>query len=90
MKKIEIYEPSYLCPSCSKQIDFFENTIREMKRDSLRRPQILEEGGLGDDLHQVVFEGGRMARILCPCKATRKSKEPATGKRKAARKSVTP
>jgi hypothetical protein len=58
----EIFPSSFLC-DCGYQCDFFENTVREIKRLSMKRRQRL---GAGDDRHTVVFEGGKMVDIICP------------------------
>ncbi|TFG42942.1 MAG: hypothetical protein E4H48_03425 [Syntrophobacterales bacterium] len=58
----EIFPSSYRC-DCGYQSDHFENTIRELKRLSMRRPQRL---GADDGEHSVVFRGGEMTAMRCP------------------------
>ena len=60
----EIFPSSYRC-DCGYQSDFCENTITEMKRVSIRRPQRL---GSDDGEHIVVFNGGEgeMTAMWCP------------------------
>jgi hypothetical protein len=58
----EICPSSYVC-DCGYQCDFFENTVREMKQLSARRPQRL---GADDGRHVVVFDQGRMVDLICP------------------------
>ena len=60
----EIFPCSYQC-DCGHQMDVFENTIREMKRDSMRRRSVLADGP-EDREHLIVFEGGTMVDIICP------------------------
>ena len=62
----EIDECSYSC-DCGHQSNFFPRTITDLKHLSLRRVQRLSEGA-GMDEHTIVFEGGRMVKILCPRK----------------------
>jgi hypothetical protein len=58
----EIYPSSYLC-DCGYQSDHFENTITELKRLSMRRPQRL---GADDGAHTIVFNDGKMVAMWCP------------------------
>jgi hypothetical protein len=60
----EIYPSSYLC-DCGHLAEFSEGTIEEMKADSMRRRQVIADGG-GKDEHKVVFEGGEMVDVICP------------------------
>ena len=59
----EIYPSSYEC-DCGQESHFFENTIREMKRMSMKKTVRL----CGDADHSIVFKGGRATEILCPVK----------------------
>jgi hypothetical protein len=59
----EIYPSSYLC-DCGHQSDFFENTIREAKRRSYRKPLRLGDSSANE--HIVVFSKGKMIEIICP------------------------
>ncbi len=55
---------SYLC-DCGYEADFFENTIREMKRMSLKkRVRLVEED------HAIVFDKGKAVEMVCPQKGS--------------------
>jgi len=69
----EIFPSSYVC-DCGFQSDHFENTIRDLKRLSLIRRQVLEAD---DGKHRIIFEGGNMVAMWCP----ETGKEMAAGKR---------
>jgi hypothetical protein len=58
----EIYPSSYV-GDCGYQSDHFENTITELKRFSMRRPQRL---GSEDGAHTIAFDGGKMVAVWCP------------------------
>lgn len=60
----EIFPSSFEC-DCGKRLDFFENTIRGMKRESLRRPCELLDGPEGHS-HRILFEDGEFVTITCP------------------------
>jgi LexA DNA binding domain-containing protein len=62
----EIFPSSYLC-NCGHQLEFSENTVRELKQKSKRKRQWLIET-LADRSreHVVVFDGGKMVDLLCP------------------------
>ncbi len=57
-KEIDI--SSYLC-DCGHESPFFENTIRDMKRLSLKKKVSLQ-----DDHHGLVFHKGKAIEIICP------------------------
>ena len=57
----EIFPSSFEC-DCGHQSDFFERTVNELKKLSLKKRQLL---GDSDD-HIIVFEGGKMVEIRCP------------------------
>ncbi len=58
----EIYPSAYLC-DCGFVCDFFENTVREIKKASNKRRQYL----IADDgMHEVVFCEGGMVDVICP------------------------
>jgi hypothetical protein len=42
---------------------FSENTVREVKDESLRKTVLLEDD---DEKHVIVFKKGQMAYIVCP------------------------
>lgn len=89
----EVDDCSYIC-DCGHRSDFFERTIRDLKRMSFRRPQELSDSA-GKNEHSIVFKGGRMVSIICPrlgettCGPSRKktgdSKKRAGGAAKAKR-----
>ena len=51
---------SYRC-DCGYECHFFENTIREMCKISLRRTQFLVEDG-----HRIEFTAGEAVAVHCP------------------------
>lgn len=59
----EIFPSSYVC-DCGHQSDFFENTIREIKKMSQKRKVYLGDAELNE--HRIVFYKGRMVDIICP------------------------
>lgn len=54
--------PSYIC-DCGHEAHFFENTIREMQRMSLKK-----KVSIGDDHHGIVFHKGKAIEMICPKK----------------------
>jgi hypothetical protein len=56
----EIFPSSYIC-DCGHEAHFFENTICEMKRLSLRK-----KVSIGDDDHGMVFHKGKAIETICP------------------------
>ena len=60
-----LFPSSYRC-DCGHQVDFFENTVREMQKMSSKRskPQII---GDGSD-HGVEFLRGNAVAVICPKK----------------------
>lgn len=59
----EIYPSSYLC-DCGHQSDFFENTIREVKRMSQKKKVRLADSMPNE--HTIIFYRGQMVDIVCP------------------------
>jgi len=59
----EIYPSSYEC-DCGQESHFFENTIRDMKQMSMKKPVRIS----GDAKHTIVFKKGRATEIICPVK----------------------
>jgi hypothetical protein len=59
-----LYPSSYRC-DCGHELNFFENTIREMSEISRKRskPQTIGEG---DDRHCVEFKRGNAVAVICP------------------------
>jgi len=51
---------SYRC-DCGEELDFFEDTIREMELMSKKKQVRLEEGN-----HIIVFNKGEAMEIICP------------------------
>jgi hypothetical protein len=58
----EIFPSSYQC-DCGHRLNFFENTIREMKQARYRKRAGIGEG---DNRHGVIFRKGRMVASYCP------------------------
>ena len=58
----EIFPSSYEC-DCGHQLNFFENTIREMKEISYRKREGISEGG---DRHAAFFYKGVFVAMFCP------------------------
>lgn len=57
----EIYPSSYVC-DCGKESHHSENTIREIKEKSCRKPQTL----IADDgEHEIKFDLGEMVAMYC-------------------------
>lgn len=68
----ELFPSSYEC-DCGHVSHFFENTIRECKRESDRKEVRLGDSDLPDE-HFIVFFQGEMVDIICP-KLTPKNKK---------------
>lgn len=58
----ELYSSSYEC-DCGHRSHFAEDTVREVKETSHRKPVLL---GDDDEKHMIVFKNGMMSEILCP------------------------
>jgi hypothetical protein len=56
----EIDISSYRC-DCGHEAHFFENSILEMKRMSLKKKVRLQEDG-----HAIVFDKGKAIEMICP------------------------
>ena len=56
----ELFPSSFLC-NCGEELNFFENTIRDMKRMSTNKRVRLGEGK-----HTIVFYRNEAIEILCP------------------------
>ncbi|MBC2713636.1 MAG: hypothetical protein HGJ94_22400 [Desulfosarcina sp.] len=56
----ELFPSSFRC-DCGEELDFFENTIRDMKKMSKKKRVRLGEGK-----HTIVFYKGEAIEILCP------------------------
>jgi len=59
----ELFPSSYLC-DCGHRSDFFENTIREAKRESHKKMVYLVDSE--PEEHTIVFARGEMITIICP------------------------
>lgn len=59
----EIYPSSYEC-ECGHLSHFFENTINEMKRMSLKKKVSLVDSEREE--HTIVFQKGKAIEMLCP------------------------
>ena len=59
----EIFPSSYQC-DCGHESDFFENTVKEMKRMSKNKKVRLSDGE--DDEHTIVFYREEAVEIICP------------------------
>ncbi|MDL1964592.1 MAG: hypothetical protein LWW98_09745 [Deltaproteobacteria bacterium] len=57
---IELFPSSFRC-DCGQELDFFENTIRDMKKMSKKKRVRLAE-----EKHTIVFYKGEAIEILCP------------------------
>jgi len=57
---IELFPSSFRC-DCGQELDFFENTIRDIKKMSKKKRVRLGEGK-----HTVVFYKGEAVEIFCP------------------------
>ena len=57
---IELF-PSFFRCDCGQELDFFENTIRDMKKMSQKKRVRLGEGK-----HTIVFYKNEAIEILCP------------------------
>ncbi len=65
---VEIFPSSFRC-DCGQELDFFENTIRDMKKMSKNK-----RVRLGEENHTIVFYKGEAIEVHCPklkkCKIT--------------------
>ena len=57
---IELFPSSFRC-DCGKELHFFENTIRDMKKMSKKK-----RVRLGEEKHTIVFYEDEAIEILCP------------------------
>ncbi len=57
----EIFPSSYEC-NCGHHSHFFENTVKGIKKMSMKKRQILA----GSEEHRIVFYQGQMVEIICP------------------------
>jgi len=59
----EIYPSSYEC-DCGHRSHFFERTVKEIKKLSLKKRQLLADSEAEE--HAIVFYRGQMVEIICP------------------------
>ena len=57
---VELFPSSFRC-DCGQELDFSENTIREMKKMSKKK-----KTSLGNGEHTIVFDKGKAIEIRCP------------------------
>ncbi len=72
-KEKTVNKPPLNCEFCGEPINLSENTIREVKQDSIKIPQMVPEEGAEWPLHELLFSAGRVVRTLCrntPSKAS--------------------
>jgi hypothetical protein len=74
----EIDFSSYEC-DCGHRSHFFENTIKEAKAISQKRPVHL--GDSEADEHIIVFKQGKMVEILCPRRDSQRHSRRRSGRR---------
>lgn len=60
---VHLYPSSYLC-DCGHASHFTERTVREMRRMSQRKRQLLADSE--KDEHVIEFEGGQAMAVICP------------------------
>ena len=60
---IELYPSSFRC-DCGHESDFFENTVRDMEKESKKKRVTLGDGE--DNEHTIVFFKGEAIEIICP------------------------
>jgi hypothetical protein len=65
----ELFPSSYEC-DCGHVSHFFENTIRECKRESARKEIRLGDSAPAGQEHTIVFFQGKMVDIICPNQLT--------------------
>ena len=58
----EIYPSSFIC-DCGAESHHFENTIREMKKISRYKRQVL---AADDGEHAIIFQRGKFVAMYCP------------------------
>lgn len=56
----ELFPSSFRC-DCGEELDFFEGTVREMKKMSKNK-----EVRLGEGKHTILYRKGEAREILCP------------------------
>jgi hypothetical protein len=59
----EIFPSSYEC-DCGHRSHFFENTVKEMKKLSMKKQQVLADSEVAE--HKIVFYRGQAVEIICP------------------------
>ena len=82
----EIFPSSYRC-DCGHESNFFENTVREMKKMSRRKEVRLADSE--PDEHVIVFYRGEMTEIICPHQPRSSATKKRTAKSSARKKRPT-
>jgi hypothetical protein len=59
----EVFPSSYEC-DCGHRSQFFENTVKEMKKLSMKKQQVLADSEVAE--HKIVFYRGQAVKIICP------------------------
>ena len=59
----EMFPSSFRC-DCGHESHFSESTIRDLKKMSKRKRQLLGDGE--DKEHTIAFHNGEAAEVLCP------------------------
>jgi len=59
----ELFPSSYEC-DCGHISHFFENTVQQMKQQSMKRRILLADSMTNQ--HTIVFYNGEMVEIMCP------------------------
>lgn len=70
----ELFPSSYEC-DCGHVSHFFENTIRECKKESHRKKLHLGYSESKGEEHVIVFYHGEMVDIICPKQSAKDTKE---------------
>ena len=60
---VHIYPSSYRC-DCGHESHFTEGTVREMRRKSQHKRQLLADSER--DEHMIEFERGQAVAVICP------------------------
>jgi hypothetical protein len=69
-----IFPSSYRC-DCGHESDFFENTVKEMEKESKKKRTTMHLADSEDDEHVIEFKQGKAVTVICPklgkCKITK-------------------
>lgn len=61
---IKLFPSSFKC-DCGHQLNFFENTVRDMEKMSEKKRVRLVDG-YGKEEHTIIFYKGKAIEIICP------------------------